>query len=60
MQSTMEQSEDKPLAREVRRSALGRIGKMEEIGDAIVWLASPMNSYMQGAVQIVDGGLTSA
>lgn len=56
----MEQSEDKPLAREVRRSALGRIGRMEEIGDAIVWLASPMNSYMQGAVQVVDGGLTSA
>ncbi|CAI6093137.1 unnamed protein product [Clonostachys chloroleuca] len=60
VQATMEQSEDKPLAREVRRSALGRIGRMEEIGDAIVWLASPMNSYMQGAVQVVDGGLTSA
>jgi NAD(P)-dependent dehydrogenase (short-subunit alcohol dehydrogenase family) len=32
-----------------------RMAKMEEIADAIVWLASPMSSYMTGGSLIVDG-----
>ncbi|KAK7222596.1 hypothetical protein V2G26_010599 [Clonostachys chloroleuca] len=48
-----------PLIQDLGRTPLQRIGLQEECADAIVLMASPMNSYMQGAVQVVDGGFTS-
>ncbi len=36
---------------------LGRIGKPEEVADAIVYLASPMASFITGAALLVDGGM---
>lgn len=36
---------------------LGRAGEPEEIGDAVVWLASPMASFVTGHILGVDGGL---
>ena len=38
---------------------LGRIGQPPEIAHVICSLASPMNSYMTGAIIAVDGGLTA-
>jgi len=40
-----------------RMHPLGRIGKAEEVADAIVYLASPMASFITGAALIVDGGM---
>ena len=40
-------------------NALGRIGSSEEIGDAVVWLASDMASYVTGTDIVVDGGFTA-
>jgi NAD(P)-dependent dehydrogenase (short-subunit alcohol dehydrogenase family) len=37
--------------------AMGRVGKAEEIADAIVYLASPMASFITGAALVVDGGM---
>jgi len=37
-------------------TALGRLGKPEEIANAIVWLASDEASYITGQVVVVDGG----
>lgn len=35
---------------------LGRLGRVEEIGQACLWLASPYAAYVTGAVIPVDGG----
>jgi NAD(P)-dependent dehydrogenase (short-subunit alcohol dehydrogenase family) len=51
--------ENSPLNSEVARTPLKRTGDVEEISDALVLMASTMNSFQQGAVHIVDGGFTS-
>jgi len=36
---------------------MGRLGKPEQIGDAVVFLASPRSSYVTGQVLAVNGGM---
>ncbi|KAL5603756.1 hypothetical protein FOVSG1_006506 [Fusarium oxysporum f. sp. vasinfectum] len=55
----MSRDPDSPLAVDLARTPLKRLATMEEVADAIVLLASPINSYMQGASMIYDGGFTS-
>jgi 3-oxoacyl-[acyl-carrier protein] reductase len=38
---------------------MGRAAKPEEIGEAVVFLASPMSQYMSGQAINFDGGITS-
>ncbi|MFF6635644.1 SDR family NAD(P)-dependent oxidoreductase [Streptomyces althioticus] len=40
-------------------SAVGRIGRPEDVGDACVFLASPLASWVTGHDLVVDGGATS-
>jgi NAD(P)-dependent dehydrogenase (short-subunit alcohol dehydrogenase family) len=40
-----------------RMHPVGRIGKPEEVADAIAYLASPMASFITGAALLVDGGM---
>lgn len=40
-------------------NTLGRIGTAEEIGDVVVWLASPAASYVTATNIVVDGGFTA-
>lgn len=37
---------------------LGRIGRGEDIGAAVAWLASPQASYVTGQNLVVDGGIS--
>ena len=41
---------------EVKKTALGRFGRKEEIANAAVYLASPLSAYVTGENLIVDGG----
>jgi NAD(P)-dependent dehydrogenase (short-subunit alcohol dehydrogenase family) len=41
------------------RTAAGRYGRPEEVGEAVVWLRSPPSSYVNGAVLPMDGGWTT-
>jgi len=38
---------------------LGRVGRPEEIADAVVWLFSDKSSYYTGQSLTLDGGLTA-
>jgi hypothetical protein len=38
---------------------LGRIGRTEEIADAVAWLFSDRSSYYTGQSLTLDGGLTA-
>ena len=40
-----------------RLHAMGRIGQPEEVANAIVYLASPLASFITGAALLVDGGM---
>lgn len=59
LMASMASDEGSPLKRDVDRTPLGRMATMEEIGDSIVMIASPMNSFMHGTGVVVDGGFTS-
>lgn len=50
--------ESELMAAEFGRIPVGRLGSMEEVASAIVFLASEMSSYMFGAGLIVDGAYT--
>ncbi len=41
-----------------RQMPLGRVGEPEEVGDAVVWLASTQSSWVTGQNIAVDGGHT--
>ncbi|MCU0513267.1 MAG: glucose 1-dehydrogenase [Anaerolineae bacterium] len=40
------------------RTPVGRIGQPEEIAGLALWLASPAAAFSNGAVYVVDGGMT--
>lgn len=53
---TEEKLKDKETESRIAKIPLGRIGKPEEIAQAVLYLASEDSSYMTGQMLIVDGG----
>ena len=45
------------LANQIEQATpLGRLGSVQDIGHAAVFLASPLAAYITGTVMVVDGG----
>ncbi|MBN2592824.1 MAG: glucose 1-dehydrogenase [Sedimentisphaerales bacterium] len=42
-----------------QRYPIGRIGRPDEVANAVVWLCSEAASYITGSVLTIDGGLTA-
>lgn len=47
------------MAGEVAKVPQGRLAEMDEIADAIMFLASPLSSFCCGSGLVVDGGFTT-
>lgn len=52
-----DQMEDKAAVEMVGKSAFNRLGKVEEIADAVLYIASEKASFITGQVLRVDGGM---
>ncbi|KAH8170469.1 enoyl-(Acyl carrier protein) reductase domain-containing protein [Sarocladium implicatum] len=59
VRAAMDMGSDSPLAHDIKKTPLERMAAMEEIADSVVFLASPMSSFMQGAALVADGGFTT-
>ncbi len=53
---TEEKLRDKETQSRIAKIPLGRVGKPEEVAQAVLYLASEDSSYMTGQMLIVDGG----
>jgi NAD(P)-dependent dehydrogenase (short-subunit alcohol dehydrogenase family) len=48
---------DERIARKVlKMHPLGRLGRVEEVADAVAWMASGQSSFMTGHALVLDGG----
>jgi glucose 1-dehydrogenase len=49
---------DEKMAQLLKLIPYGRIGEPEDVGRAIVWLASGASDYVTGTTLVIDGGMT--
>lgn len=50
---------DTPLGAQIQLTAMKRLTTLDEVTDGMVFLASTMSSFMQGASLTIDGGLST-
>ncbi|MFJ4408477.1 glucose 1-dehydrogenase [Streptomyces sp. NPDC088910] len=59
MVSGMLESQADAMAEILKQQPIGRLGRAEEIAQAVLWLCSPGASFVIGAALPVDGGFTT-
>lgn len=52
--------DDEAKARFIAKTPVGRLGRVDDIGHAVLYLCSPAGSFVTGASLLVDGGLSIA
>lgn len=57
----MAETQDSAVTRQalIARQPIKRLGTPAEIAEAIVFLASPLSSFMTGSSLVVDGGIVA-
>jgi NAD(P)-dependent dehydrogenase (short-subunit alcohol dehydrogenase family) len=58
MVTGMLETQAEAMAEMMREVPIGRLGRPEEIADAVLWLCSPASSFVIGHALPVDGGYT--
>ncbi|GJH27079.1 glucose 1-dehydrogenase [Caballeronia novacaledonica] len=58
MVAGMLQSQPEAMAELMKEVPIGRLGRAEEIADAVLWLCSPASTFVIGHALPVDGGYT--
>lgn len=53
-------SVDEEIQKQAQQSVFGRMGTAEELANAVVFLLSPLSSYITGVMLTVDGGMYKA
>lgn len=43
------------MDKDIAQTPMKRLGQVDEIGDCIAFLASPLSSFMTGTTMVVDG-----
>jgi NAD(P)-dependent dehydrogenase (short-subunit alcohol dehydrogenase family) len=59
MVSDMLESQADAMAEILKQQPIGRLGRAEEIAEAVLWLCSPGASFVLGVALPVDGGFTT-
>jgi NAD(P)-dependent dehydrogenase (short-subunit alcohol dehydrogenase family) len=59
MVSDMLAKEPSAMNEILRDQPIGRLGRPEEIADAVLWLCSDKSSFVIGHALVVDGGYTA-
>ena len=48
--------DDRTFMEDAKNRPLGRVGTVEDVANAVLFLASPMANWITGAALVVDGG----
>lgn len=57
---TAEREMPELFGKQLKENPMGRMGKPEEVADAVVWLASERASFVSGTNMLVDGAVSPA
>ncbi len=59
-EAVMAMLDEEKIAMRVARTPLRRMGRVDDIAEAALYLASDRSSFVSGSVMLVDGGITHA